>query len=250
MITAFAPETWLLAVLMGFGAALYTSVGHAGASAYLALMALFGLPAQVMRPTALSLNILAGSVAAFRYMRAGLFSGRTLWPLLVGAAPMAFMGGAIQLPGHFYRPLVGIVLLAAAARLLWPGAFKPLREAAPMPVAMGILAGAGIGFLSGLTGTGGGIFLSPLLLFMGWSDARTASGIAAAFILVNSVAGLSGNLASVQSLPAELPLFATFVLIGTIVGTHLGIKRFAADAILKALGVVLVVAGLKMFGLF
>jgi len=250
LIAAFSLETWLLAVLMGFGAALYTSVGHAGASAYLALMALFGLPAQVMRPTALSLNILAGSVAAYRYMRAGLFSGRTLWPLLLGAAPMAFMGGAIQLPGHFYRPLVGIVLLAAAVRLLWPGAFKPWRDATPMPIALGILAGASIGFLSGLTGTGGGIFLSPLLLFMGWSDARTASGIAAAFILVNSIAGLSGNLASVQSLPAELPLFAAFVLIGTFVGTHLGIKRFAADAILKALGVVLIVAGLKMLGLF
>jgi uncharacterized protein len=250
VILDFPPETWALAVLMGFGAALYTSVGHAGASAYLALMALFGLPAQVMRPTALSLNILAGSLAAFRYHRAGYFSARTLWPFLVGAAPMAFVGGYLTLPAHHYRPLVGVVLLAAAIRLLWPGTFKPLREPGTVPIITGIASGAAIGLLSGLTGTGGGIFLSPLLLLFGWSTPRTASGVAVVFILVNSIAGLSGNIASVQSLPAQLPLFALFVLIGTLVGTQLGIKQFANEMILKALGLVLIIAGLKMIGLY
>jgi uncharacterized membrane protein YfcA len=142
------------------------------------------------------------------------------------------------------------VLLAAAIRLLWPGTFKPLREPGTVPIITGIASGAAIGLLSGLTGTGGGIFLSPLLLLFGWSTPRTASGVAVVFILVNSIAGLSGNIASVQSLPAQLPLFALFVLIGTLVGTQLGIKQFANEMILKALGLVLIIAGLKMIGLY
>src|SRR3712207_6728205 len=112
------PEA-LLAVCMFLGAALYTSVGHAGASAYLGLMALFGVAPAVMRPTALVLNILVGSFSSARYLHAGLFRWRVLWPALLGALPMAFLGGAIQLPGAIYRPLVGLVLLVAAVRLLW-----------------------------------------------------------------------------------------------------------------------------------
>ncbi len=163
---AYAAADFLLAGLMLVGAALYTSVGHAGASSYIALMALFGLSPAVMRPTALVLNILAAGFTSFRFVRAGLFSWRTLWPFLTGAAPMAFLGGAIQLPGQYYRPLVGVVLLLAAIRLLWPSRFRAFDEAREVPVAIGVMAGLCIGLLSGLTGTGGGIFLSPLLLLM------------------------------------------------------------------------------------
>src|SRR5215207_4997632 len=109
----------LLAACMFLGAVLYTSVGHAGASAYLALMALFGLPPAVMRPTALVLNILVASLTSVRYVRAGLFRWRALWPFLIGAAPFAFLGGSLQIPGDVYRPLLGAVLWIAAARLLW-----------------------------------------------------------------------------------------------------------------------------------
>jgi uncharacterized membrane protein YfcA len=162
----------LLAACMLLGAALYTSVGHAGASAYLALMALFGVPPAEMRPTALVLNVLVATFASARYLRAGLFRWRVLWPALLGALPMAFLGGAIQLPGAVYRPLAGPVLLAAAARLLWSPGPLGNRAVRDPPVLPGVLSGAAIGLLSGLTGTGGGIFLSPLLLFLGWCEAR------------------------------------------------------------------------------
>jgi uncharacterized membrane protein YfcA len=239
----------LLAVCMFLGAVLYTSVGHAGASAYIALMALFGLAPTVMRPTALALNVLVASFTSFRYWRAGLFRWRTLWPFLLGAAPFAFIGGAIQLPGAYYRPIVGIVLLIGGVRLLLPQELKTNTEPRDPPIWIGALCGAGIGLLAGLTGTGGGIFLSPLLLFLGWSATRAASGVAAVFILCNSIAGLAGNLAILRALPPDLPLYAIAVFLGAIVGTTFGI-RFAAPMILKALGLVLIVAGLKLIGVY
>jgi uncharacterized membrane protein YfcA len=239
----------LLAICMAIGAALYSSVGHGGASAYLALMALFGLPATTMKPTALVLNLIVASLGSVRFIRAGLFRWRTLWPFLLGALPFAFLGGAIQLPGDIYKPLVGLVLLLSAARLLWPREIRALSETIDPPIWLAILLGAAIGLLSGLTGTGGGIFLSPLLLFMAWSAPKPTSGVASLFILANSTAGLLGNLSSVQQLPDSLPLFAGAVLLGAAVGTTLGI-RLQAPVVLKSLGLVLIVAGVKLLGLF
>ena len=239
----------LLAACMFLGAALYTSVGHAGASAYIALMALFGIAPTVMRPTALALNILVASLTSFRYHNAGLFRWRTLWPFLLGAVPFAFLGGSIQLPGAYYRPLVGVVLMLSGARLLWPRELKSNLDPRDPPIWAGVLCGGAIGFLSGLTGTGGGIFLSPILLFLGWSDTRTASGVAAVFILCNSVAGLLGNVAIVRALPSDLWIYAIAVTLGAILGTTLGIQ-WRPPMILKALGLVLVIAGLKLIGVY
>lgn len=238
-----------LAACMLLGAALYTSVGHAGASAYIAMMALFGVAAAVMRPTALILNIIVAAFTSWRYLRANQFRWRTLWPVLAGAAPMAFVGGAIQLPGEYYRPLVGGVLLVSAARFLWPKEFRTNIEWRDPPILAGMLAGAAIGLLSGLTGTGGGIFLSPLLLVMAWSSTRNASGVAAVFILVNSVTGLLGNLMIVRSLPSELPIYVGAVLCGAAIGTTIGV-RLSSDLLLKALGLVLAIAGLKLIGVY
>jgi uncharacterized protein len=239
----------LLAACMLLGAALYTSVGHAGASAYIALMALFGISPALMRPTALALNILVASFTSFRYVRAGLFRWRTVWPFLLGAIPFAFLGGAIQLPGVYYRPLVGFVLLIGGARLLWPSDLTTNHEPRDPPIWAGAFCGVGIGFLSGLTGTGGGIFLSPLLLFLGWSATKPASGVAAVFILCNSIAGLLGNIAIVKALPPDLPIYAVAVALGAVLGTTLGI-RATTPMILKALGVVLIIAGLKLIGVY
>jgi uncharacterized membrane protein YfcA len=234
---------------MFLGAALYSSVGHAGASAYIALMALFSVPPPVMRPTALTLNVLVASFASYRYIWAGFFRWRVVWPFLVGAVPFAFLGGSIQLPGAYYRPIVGVVLLISAGRFLWPAAIAAAREPRDPPIWLAAVLGAGIGFLSGLTGTGGGIFLSPLVIFLGWSDLRTTSGIAAVFILSNSTAGLFGNLAIVRSLPPELPLYAAAVILGAFVGTAFGTK-FNIGFIQRALGLVLVVAGFKLIGVY
>ncbi len=227
-------------------AALYTSVGHGGASAYLALMALFSVAPATMRPTALALNIIVASFVSFRYVRAGLFSWRVLWPFVLGAIPAAFVGGTIQIQSEYYRPLVGALLFLAAARLLWPDPNAVRRTPQNPPIFAGVAGGAGIGLLSGLTGTGGGIFLSPLLLLLGWCEARVALGVGAVFVLCNSIAGLSGNLASMRSLPPELPIYAVVVLAGACVGTYLGINRFARGAILKALALVLIIAGIKL----
>jgi hypothetical protein len=240
----------LLAFCMFLGAALYTSVGHGGASAYIALMALFSVPVAVMRPTALVLNVLVSAFTSWRFLRAGLFRLRTLWPFLAGALPMAFLGGYIQIPGQVYRPIVGVVLLLAAARLLWPKPLRSNRDWKDPPIPVAIVTGAVIGFLAGLTGTGGGIFLSPLLIFLAWSETRNASGVAASFIFCNSVAGLLGNLASVQQLPPDLPLYAGAVLLGAFAGTTLGISKLPQAGILRVLGLVLAIAGLKLIGVY
>ena len=238
-----------LAACMFVGAALYTSVGHAGASAYIAMMALLGVASTAMRPTALVLNVVVASFASWRFIRADLFRGRTLWPFLIGAIPLAFLGGSIKLPGEFYRPLVGVVLILGAVRLLWPTPVRSAIQWSDPPIPVAVLCGAGIGLLSGLTGTGGGIFLSPLLMFAGWSNVKTASGVAAVFILVISIFGLLGNISSVNALPPDLPLYIGAVMLGAVVGTTLGIK-LPTTMILKALGLVLVVAGCKLIGVY
>lgn len=245
----FTAADWALAGCILLAAMLYSSVGHAGASAYIALMAVFGVPAAVMRPTALALNVLVGSLASWRYVMAKQFRWRVLWPFLLGAAPMAYIGGGIHLPGDFYRPLVGVVLWIAAVRLLWPKELQTETDWRDPPVWAGIAGGAVIGLLSGLTGTGGGIFLSPILLFMAWSPVRQSSGIAAVFVLVNSIAGLSGNLASLGALPPQLPLYAGAALLGAIAGTSLGI-RLQSPWLTRALGLVLVIAGAKLIEVY
>jgi uncharacterized membrane protein YfcA len=242
------PELALAACMM-VGAALYSSVGHAGASAYIALMALFGVSAAVMRPTALVLNIIVASFASVRFAQAGLFRWRTLWPFLLGALPFAFLGGSIPLPGEYYRPLVGAVLFVSALRLLWGKDWQAAIQWRDPPIPVAVLCGAAIGLLAGLTGTGGGIFLSPLLIFMAWSAPKPASGVASVFILCNSAAGLLGNLTQLDSLPASLPLYAVAVLSGGLVGTTLGI-RLATPVVLRTLGVVLLVASAKLIGVY
>jgi uncharacterized membrane protein YfcA len=240
----------LLAGCMLLVAALYTTVGHAGASGYLALMGLAGVAPEVMRPTALVLNIFVSSFTVWRFWRAGLFRWRVLWPFLVGAIPMGFIGGAIVLPAHIYRPVVGVILFIAAARFLFPRLFPASPEVRDPPIRPAMACGAAIGLLSGLTGTGGGIFLSPLLLILGWAQVRIASGVAALFIWFVSLAGLLGNLSSVRALPSELPIYLGAVMAGAVIGTTLGTGRLSASGVLKALGLVLIVAGFKLVGFY
>lgn len=238
----------ILAALILIAAALYSSVGHAGASGYLAAMALFGLSPEVMRPTALALNILVALLAVYRYSRAGQNDWRLLLPFAIASVPAAFLGGLIEIPPWLYRPLVGVVLLFSAFHLVRTARRSEDIDAAVKrpPVPAALASGAGLGILSGLTGTGGGIFLSPLLLFMGWAGTRPASGVAASFILLNSIAGLAGTTFSVGSLPAALPLWAIAALIGGLIGTQLGTRTLPVPGVRYALGLVLVVAGGKM----
>jgi len=239
----FDPHSLLIAAAFLIAAVLYSSVGHAGASGYLAVMAFAGMSGPMMRPTALVLNLLVASIATFRFARAGLFSWRLFWPFALGSIPFAFVGGAITLPGHWYRTLVGIILWISAVRLVLN---FTIAKSAPPPTVAAIGCGAGIGFLAGLTGTGGGIFLSPLLLFMGWAEIRQTGGVAAAFILVNSAAGLAGNPASLGHLPPQLPLWAGAAVIGGLIGAELGSRRIGTPTFRRLLAAVLVVAGVKL----
>ncbi len=239
-------EALLLAALFAAAAILYGSVGHAGASAYLASMALVGTAPGVMKPTALVLNILVATIVTARFWRSGFVRPRAILPFLVGSVPAAFLGGALTLPTTLYRPLVGAVLLVAAVRFGWT-AGRPREEyppRAPIPAAVG--SGAGIGLLAGLTGTGGGIFLTPLMLAAGWAGTRFAAGSSAAFILANSISGLAGNLASVGSLPAATPLWLGAVAVGGVIGSELGSRRMPAPWVRRALAAVLLIAGLKL----
>lgn len=223
---------------------LYSSVGHAGASGYIAVMALFGLAPNVIRPTALILNILVAIIGSFHFWRAGHFSWKLFWPFALLSVPAAYLGGYVRLPMAILRILIGLVLLFSAGRLFFRR--RDPDDIAPPSRSTAIAVGGGLGLLSGLTGTGGGIFLTPLLLFCHWAKTKQASAVSALFILVNSIAGLTGFITSRQSVPSlALTLFPA-ALIGGGVGSYLGSRRFPVRAIAILLAVVLVVAGFKL----
>lgn len=239
-------QALVVAALFLAAALLYGMVGHAGASAYLAVMGLAGLDPDVMKPTALTLNILVAGIVTTRFARAGFVKPVSALPFLAGSVPAAFIGGALTLPDEVYRPLVGAVLLFAAVRF-GVTAGRPAEEFAPRaPVTAGVASGAVIGLLAGLTGTGGGIFLTPLMLAAGWAGTRFAAGTSALFILANSVAGLAGNFGSVGSLPPELPVWLGAVAVGGAIGAELGSRRLPAPWVRRALAAVLLIAGLKL----
>lgn len=235
-----------LALLFAIGAALYSSVGHGGASAYIAAMALFSVAPETMKPTALALNLLVAGFGAWRYWSRGLTNARLVLAFAITATPAAFLGGGLHLAAIYYKPLVGILLWLAALRLLWqPKALadRPVRQTqlwATLPI------GALVGLLAGLTGTGGGIFLSPLIILLRWEEPRHTSGVVSAFIFLNSAAGLAGNAAAVGHLPLELPIFLAAVGAGAGLGTWLGVERLPRPWLLRALGLVLTIAGAKL----
>lgn len=238
----------VIALCLLLGAVLYTSVGHAGSSAYIAVMTLFNLPSTVIRPTALTLNIAVSAYASWRYIRNKFFDKKLFLFLSLGAIPAAFIGGHINLPSEIYKPIVGVLLIVSGLRFIFLAATRD-RELKAVNYPLAISMGIAIGFLSGITGTGGGIFLSPLIIWLGWNHVKQASGTVAAFIFVNSVAGLLGNYRSTSELPDTLLLFLGAVIIGALIGTRLGISRFTSVGVKRALGLVLIIAGLK-FSLF
>lgn len=225
-------------------AVLYSSVGHAGASGYIAVMSLLSIAPAVIKPTALTLNILVASIGTWQFWRAGHFSWKLFWPFAVLAVPFAFIGGYVNLPTHLFKMLLGAVLLFSAARLLVkPPQDQDTKAPGRIPA---MLSGGGIGLLSGLTGTGGGIFLTPLVLLMRWAPAKSAAAISALFILMNSVAGLLGNLASTQQFPSFALVLVVAAGSGGAIGSYFGSRRFDAQLIKRLLAVVLVVAGTKL----
>ena len=233
---------------MFVAAILYAAVGHGGASAYIAAMALAGIAPAEMRPIALQLNLLVSALAAWKFWRAGHFRWPLFWPFAAVSIPAAYLGGAIVLPGTAYKVLVGLVLLYAGAQLWWSArAGSEARPLRPLPVPLALAIGAALGILSGLTGVGGGIFLSPILLLAGWAGTKETSAVAAPFIFVNSAAALAAGFVRNPAPPPDYAwMLMAAVVAGGWIGAEYGSRRLANPVIRQVLAVVLGIAGGKM----
>ncbi len=226
-------------------AMLYASVGHGGASAYLALLALIGYTGGSVVPTVLVMNLTVASRAFTHYYRAGHFSLKCFLPFAMGSVPAAFLGGLIVVSPSVYLFLLSFSLCIAALRMLLIAYEIRPKELPPFFIYLAPLIGGGIGLLSGMIGIGGGIFLSPLLLVLKWADAKRTSAISAAFIAVNSAGGLLGHL--LRGTP-DLTLwpFMLAAFIGGEWGAHVGARKLLPLLVQRVLGVVLLLAAVKL----
>lgn len=238
------PTALLIIVAIFLVAVMYSSVGHGGASGYLAVMALLAVAPEVTRPTALTLNLFVASIATVQYYRAGHFSWRLFIPFAIASIPMAYLGGTIQLPTNVYKIVLGVVLILAAARLAWR--FEGDDDEKEPPIWLAFIIGAVLGLLSGLVGVGGGIFLTPLLLILHWAGAKKAAGVSALFIFVNSAAGLAGAWPKMPQPPGEVYFWIAAAVVGGIIGSTLGSRRFDSLMLRRVLALVLVFAGGKL----
>lgn len=226
-------------------ALLYSMTGHGGGSGYIAIMALIGMAPQEIKPMALGMNIIVSSVATFQFCRAGHFKQALFLPFVLGSVPLAMIGGYLQLPTYWFNLLMGLALIFAALRIA-------VKRHAELPAVtpnfgMAILAGAAIGLLSGLIGVGGGIFLTPLLLLLGWANPRQAAAVSAPFILLNSLSGLAGFSAhTAQAFPPGIIWLGMSVLLGGLLGSHLGSRSLPMKVIARVLSAVLLIGGLKL----
>lgn len=243
------PEATWLALLFLLVALVYASVGQAGASGYIAVMGLFGMAPKAMKITALVLNLLVATIGTVQFWRAGRLSWRAVYPFAVLGFPFSVVGGAVHLPTRIYYPVVGVVLVLSAL-LMTRSALRRSQAAAgavvPPPFLPALLTGAAVGFVSGTTGTGGGVFLAPIILAMGWGTVKQTATTTAVYNLMNSAAALLGAYASWQSIPAAMPLWLLAVGVGGSIGAFVG-SRYLPDHWLRAiLAVLLLVSGLKL----
>jgi uncharacterized membrane protein YfcA len=271
----------VLLALIFLIAVLYSSVGQAGGSGYLAAMALMGMAPAAMKPTALCLNIVVALIATTRFARAGHFDWRLYWPFALGSVPFAFIGGVLALPSPIYKGVVGMLLLFAAGMLLLradrqqivsgQADAQTVSEGGPLAatrddpqkrgeigrrtadcfkpqpsVPAGLSTGCVIGLVSGMIGIGGGIFLSPVVMLRGWAGARETAAVAAPFILVNSIVALAGHYLSTGYIPAPAPLWAVAAALGGVIGAGMGARRLSAAAIRRVLAVILLVAAVRL----
>ena len=243
--TIFAFQySFILLMAIGLMAVLYSSVGHGGASGYLAAMALWGLLPEEMRPAALLMNIVVTSWLLYRFQPYKLMPYKLFWPLVIASTPLAFVGGLIKIDAEAYRLLVGVMLLLAAVRMLM---INKAAESIQQPTMIAVLlVGAILGFSAGLTGIGGGVFLSPILLIFGWCSIRQSTAVAAGFILLNSISGLAGYIVSDQSWPMGAGWLVIAALAGCLFGGELAAHRASSLTLQKLLAAVLAIAAVKM----
>jgi hypothetical protein len=225
---------------------LYSSVGHAGASGYLAVMALLSFAPETIKPTSLILNITVASIASVKYIKADCFDKRLFLAFILTSLPMAFVGGYITISPRYFKLIAGLFLAVSSLLLIIREYFKPSPTITnQMPFAYGLIGGSFIGLISGLIGVGGGIFLSPIIIMANWTSVKNASGVAALFILFNSIAGLAGHILALNKLDHNIFYWIVAVVIGGLIGSFLGTIKFNDKIIITCLFLVLLSAGLK-----
>lgn len=240
-----------LTVVMASGlffviATLYSTIGHAGASGYLAIMTLLSFAPATIKPTSLVLNIVVSLIASVQFIRAGRFDRQVFWATILPSLPLAFVGGALEVDPNLFKLVAGVFLVLSAAMLPLRAVLVPRDEALrPLNLPAAIALGAVIGFFSGLIGVGGGIFLTPLIVMLRWTSVQNASGVSALFIFCNSVMGLLGNAKGLGALDAGIGAWIVAVVLGGAIGSYLGTRKMQRTAILVCLFVVLLSAGLK-----
>lgn len=233
---------YLLLFIIAF---LYASVGHGGASGYLALMALFGVAPAVMKPTALLLNLFVSLTSFIQFYRGGHFKWKVFLPFAIASIPMSFLGGTINVDSILYKKILGVLLLVPIVRFLFFKNTGP-KDLKPANIALSLVIGAAIGFLSGLIGIGGGILLSPVLLLLKWTDQKQTAAISALFIFVNSVAGLAGQLTKGIQFTADMYTYVAIAFVGGLCGAYFGALKFPQTVLKNVLACVLALAAYKL----
>lgn len=238
-------ELLLFFSLLFVVAFLYASVGHGGASGYLALMAIFAISPLVMKPTALLLNLFVSSVSFFQFYRGRHFRWKIFWPFVVTSIPFSFLGGTMAIESNVYKRILGVLLVIPVVRFFFfPNADPKDQKISNLPLSL--LIGAIIGLLSGMIGIGGGIILSPILILLKWTDQKQTAAISAAFIFVNSVAGLAGQLIKGISFTTDMFFYVLVAFAGGIAGAYFGSLKLPQTALKYVLAFVLAIASYKL----
>ena len=238
------PEIFFF-ILLPAVAFLYASVGHGGASGYLALMALFSFAPEVMRPTALVLNVFVSLISFIQYYRNGYFEWRLFWPFALASVPAAFLGGLIVMDGEIYKRILGLLLLFSVVRLIGFGK-QEMKDVRHPQFLLAIGIGGVIGFLSGLIGIGGGIILSPVILLLHWGDMKHTAAVSALFIFVNSLAGLAGLMTNGFEMTSPMMLMIGLAVSGGLLGAWLGAGKMEQRQLKWILALVLTIASVKL----
>lgn len=236
---------FLFYILLFVVAFLYSSVGHGGASGYLALMAIFSITPDVMKPTALLLNLFVSMISFIQFYRGGHFIRKIFWPLALASVPLAFIGGLVHVDGFIYKKILGLLLIIPVVRFLFFSNIQ-VNEYKRPHTGLSVIIGAAIGFLSGLIGIGGGIILSPVLLLLKWTDMKQAAAISALFIFVNSLSGLAGQLTKGVHFSTDMLLYVIIAFAGGVCGAYFGSLKFKQVILKNVLAVVLLLAAYKL----
>lgn len=245
MTEVFSSSIWFFMLLPAVSF-LYASVGHGGASGYLALMALFSFAPEVMKPTALMLNLFVAGMAFFHYYREGYFNRSMFWSFAISSVPFAYLGGTVILDDTIYKKVLSILLFFSVLRML-NVIGRETHQIKELKLWQGLIVGAGIGFLSGLIGIGGGIILTPVILLFHWGKMKEAACVSALFIWVNSAAGLLGQLQTGVQFSANIAILVVVALSGGFLGAFYGSKRFSSERLKQILAFVLVMASVKLW---